>query len=1719
MKIMKKILPLILLVLLVGAVFAGCNEEPVAVSQQDPLRISAVPVIPYAYINEQFDLREVIVIEDGVEYSATAYFVKMTVDSQTKEYSYQVTDLPVENLCFTPIEVEESVIKVSAKRGSETTSKVIYIPTTVRAEPLDGLFSSSGKLGGADPGVNKNVNIDPMFLKGEGSTTSLHVSFNSVDMHAYGNRFLEMHGEAAQEYFTDQTWENAIVTFWVYNPNELPIEFQFYIVDKSTGFTRDWNAADGPHKQRAEPGQWTQCFFSLRKLGVTRRLTNTKYVSDILRMKFRYDGFNTEESYSMDFYIDGLDVVPASMYPEIDTKYIVSNETLEQGWENMVMDTGWQGVYTEYDYEVIQGGDSTCSLKAYFNNEKALTNSFIAFSSQSDKRLKELPDMTGGKFSGYFKFENIDPRVSLDIVNSKWTMSNQVDFNLKSVGDGWYYGEVNLEEVQVGTGRNDNIIRIRLNFYGANENSIVYVDNCKFDYKHVEKVLEAVSVDWINMTPDTGDYYKVGKSEFNTSYLKGGNSVRSLKLTAPSDTSGKYTLNTEQAVKLGEISVVPNMNKGTLGAWFYFGNQTPKASFFMTNNRWKGSNWVDFVFVEDAGNGWYYGALNASSLVCEEGGGTSSAIRLCIVIPKGYTVYIDNLSWKPNDESLVKIVKNDEIVSTITNGTVQDETTNGSSAAWKVVPTLGTEHNWAYPKLTLDQSYPEGNYKLTVDVMPVNMEDFQINLSVIDGKWLSGVTSQHLPIGQWTTVSFDVKAAAISDFNMGFEIVGGQSDYAIYLDNFTLTPVEEEERAETVADDWIHMSVDAGMTNAVYSFTDEMVKAEDSITSLKLDTADAKIKFTISPQWELEEKKVDMTDGVLSAYFHFSDESAEKVYVAADLYASNWKHTDRLVFELESVGDGWYYGTLDTSKYDFSAADLAAGATKAEIIRIEFLFRQNIIVHVDGLKFEQKAVEEVVNDEIVTAVSNNAEGAVQAEVTNNSDAAWKVIPTLGTEHNWAYPQFVLDQEYAIDGHKLVMDVKPVNMEEFQINLALLNGQWLTGVVSQKIPTGEWTTVSFDLTGTSINSFHLGVEIVGGVADYAFYIDNVKLIPVEDEEKTETVADDWIHMAIDEGMTNAVYTFTNDMVKAEDSITSLKLDTADAKIKFTISPQWELEEKKVDMTSGILSGYFHFSDESAEKVYVAADLYAGNWKHTDRLVFELESVGDGWYYGILDTSKCDFTAADLEAGASKSDIIRIQLLFRQNIIVHVDGLRFEQKIINDEIVAEISNNAEGTVQAEVTNNSSTAWKVVPTLGTEHNWAYPQFVLDQEYDIDGHKLVMDVKPVNMESCQINLSVINGSWLSGVTSTFLTVDQWTTVSFDLTGSSISNFHLGMEVNGGENYAVYVDNIKLVRDETVAEDWIHMAIDEGMTNAVFSYTDELVKAEGSTSSVKLDTADAKIKFTISPEWELDAKKVDMTSGILSGYFHFSDESAEKVYVAADLYASNWKHTDRLVFELESVGDGWYYGTLDTSKFDFTAADLAAGATKAEIIRIQLLFRQNIIVHVDGLKFEDKADRNDMFAGGTQAGGSLWSAGNNLTYVSDCTEVYGENSISAWKFSAGAANANQWAQFLMGMTQSYNMDGYYLVFDAKVEGTESQTLSLRPRTGTDGAKDPCNNTVLQLTSGWNTYTVDFSAALKSGSTAADLGVVQRIFLVFDFAANTGSDRSIIIDNVRLVEK
>ena len=652
----RKIMLLALAVLLL-AVFAGCNGEGTepAVSADCP-QINTVEILPNAYLNEAFDLREILIMEDGVEYSATAFYVTAIFDEATNTFSNVEHLLEVKDLSYTPVEVSNTVVTITATRGQVKSSKAVVIPTVIRADPLDDLLKSDGTYGVADGGITKNVNNDPAFIQGENSATSLHVSFNSMDPHPWGNTFASLNSEEVQKHFTDQTWKNAILTFWVYNPNEKAIEFQLRLADDITKLNVDWNNADGPHKQIAEPGRWTQIFFPLRKLGVQNRITEDKYHSCAVNLKFRYEDYSTTESYSFDFYLDNLDVVDGSVYPEIDNSYVLSDETLEQGWENMAQDIGWQGTYTEYNYENIQGEDSECSLKAYFNNDKALSNSFICLAPEMDERIAELPDMTGGILSAYFKFENMDARVSLDIVNKSWASSNEVDFKLTSVGDGWYYGEVNMEDIQVGTGLNDNIIRIRLKFHGVSKNSVAYVDTCKFEYKKVNKVLESVSADWINMSPDKGPFYYVGNASFVTSHLQGGNSVRSLKLVAPSGSNGKYTIDTLTAANSGEISNIPNMNKGTLGAWFYFGDQAPSAYVALTNDLYYGSNGVDFVFTKNAGNGWYYGELHGSDFTCAEGGGTSKIIRISILIPSGYTVYIDNLHWNAGvEEELVAV--------------------------------------------------------------------------------------------------------------------------------------------------------------------------------------------------------------------------------------------------------------------------------------------------------------------------------------------------------------------------------------------------------------------------------------------------------------------------------------------------------------------------------------------------------------------------------------------------------------------------------------------------------------------------------------------------------------------------------------------------------------------------------------------------------------------------------------------------------------------------------------------------------------------------------------------------------------------------------------------------------------------------------------------------------------------------------------------------------
>ncbi len=1116
-KTFRNILLFVVAAVLITAL-AGCNQEP-AVTGDGALQVNTIRFMPYAYMGESFDLREVLLMEEGVEYSATALYVDISTKT---EYALEVDDL-----YFTPEAIAETVVVITAKRGSETASKVIYIPTTIRAEPLDDLYKSSGTLGGADAGISKDVNIDPLFLKGENSTTSLHVSFNSTDPHPWGNIFLNFHSADAQKYYTDQVWENALITFWVYNPMEKDIEFQLRVVNEEAGIDTDWNTTDGPHRQFAKAGEWTQIFFSLRKIGVTKKVTNTQYVQDYVMLKFRYEDYSTTDAYAMDFYMDDIDVVDGSMYPEIDTKYILSNETLEQGWENMKMDKGWQGVYTEYDYECFTGEGSTCSLKATFLDDKAKTNSFICLSPEVS--LDPLPDMTGGKLSGYFKLENVDTKVSVDIINKKWESSNKVDMQLSAVGDGWYYGVVDLESVEVGSGRNDNIIRIRFHFSGVSDASVVYMDTVKFEYKYVNKVLESVAADWINLPTDRGSFYWNVETKYVSNNLKGSNTVRSLYVTAPSDAAGKFTFSTQAAVSAGELSVLPNMTNGTLGAWFYFGKQLPSATMWVSSDNWKRSVDVPFTFTKNGGDGWYYGEAHGSDIRFTESATAANTIRITITIPKGYAVYVDNLHWYPGVENPLYAADVDPSIlydggdlfaeaypanganrgifdgsgnyscdTECTNIYDGNEVGKYSVKSWRFGSVMGREN---YPEALIDlgRSVNMNGKLLAMDVYCENTKGAVAIYTLHDSSWSYLQASenaanfvQNTVSNKWSTLYYDIsknlkEGKDLSDvrfikLQFYFDAFDGSEPINVYIDNVRLVSPDQVPPADDVSTDWTNMSQDKGAAfyhvTATNEFSGEYVKGEHSVLSLHIAAPDdAAGVFTFNTEYAFTkgelEKRVNMNDGTLGAWFYFGEQTPA---ATLRLTEAGWDNSREISFEFGEGEDGWYYGTVDCSKITFPKT-FYPGLT----IRATITIPAGYDIYVDTMTFTPADIPDPAepaedpNDLLgpVKQLEHNVaqwapaygltvKPSTEVIYTEEYDSirSMSFLATAAANLNGACAQFKLPESKDMTGYNLAFDIlyEADTKAQQGIKLRLHSGSDITTDESVRVNPGQWKTV-------------------------------------------------------------------------------------------------------------------------------------------------------------------------------------------------------------------------------------------------------------------------------------------------------------------------------------------------------------------------------------------------------------------------------------------------------------------------------------------------------------------------------------------------------------------------------------------------------------------------------------------------------------------------------------
>lgn len=1686
----------------------------------EALQVSTVKFMPYAYLNEAFDLREQVLLpEEGVEYSATACYVVVSRDSETNAYSIQEYALDVKDLCFTPQVIAETVVTLTAKRGDETASKVVYIPTTIRAEPLDDLYKSSGSLGGSDAGISKSVNIDPLYLQGDNSTTSLHVEFSGVDAHSYGNIFLDLCSPDAQQYFTDQVWDNAILTFWVYNPNDKAIEFQLRICDPNAGTNLDWNTVDGPHKQFAQPGQWTQIFFSLRKLGTKNKLTTNKFTTDLMLLKFRYEEYSTSDNYSFDFYMDNIDVVPATMYPDIDTKYVLSDESIEQGWENMIMDIGWQGVYTEYDYENIMGEVSTCSLKATFPGDKGKTNSFICLHPEAE--FAEDPDMTGGKLSGYFKFENMDAKVSLDLVNQKWEISNKVDFSLKEVGDGWYYGEINLEDVQVGSGRNDGIIRIRLHFYGVTDESVVYTDTLIYDYKYVDKVLESVSADWINLPSDRGDYYCNVETQYVTNYLKGSNTVRSLMIQAPANAAGKFTFDTAAAVTYKELSAEPDMRKGTLGAWFYFGKQLPNASMRVTSDSWKGSTALPFVFTQNSGDGWYYGELHGSDIIFSESADASKIIRITIDIPKGYTVYMDNLKWTAGVENNLTAAEIDPTVlydgGDLLAGT---DSIIYNKTHWENIP---------------------------------NTDDFDGD-GVIDSDVAAGLTcgvDTSNIYGQYSVRSWYFKAKASN--NLGIAIAQLQLSKA-----YDMTGKLFAFDIRIDSDSKIQQSIGFRLHGS------DWANFNDNNLNIKLNS-DETWKTVVLDFSDVFKSDADLSKlGFISIYFDFAANTGKD----RAIYIDNVRLIKPEEIPADAVTADEIPETPDPSDM-YDGGDLFANAKPAsgDMIGIfngsgNFSYdKQSTMIYtenevgqysVKSWMFSSVSATDVYPTALIDlgrSVNMNGKALAMDVYFENTDATFAVYTLHDT--GWLI----------------------VNASESAANY-VKNGT-----------AGQWNTFYFDISkklaeGKNLSDVHfikLQFFFEGTDGDARkVYVDNVRLVDPSLVPPEDDTSVDWTNMVQDQGsyyhnmVTNE---FSTDYTKGGFSTQSLHVVApADVAGRFTFHTEYAVTkgelEKQPNMNAGTLGAWFYFGDQTPAATLSVTE---SNWSTSSEVNFVFGEGEDGWYYGTLDCTQLEYGKSFYPGLA-----IRVTVGIPAGYDVYIDSMTFEPADIADPgELAEDPGDLLGSVKFLEYNEehwtASTGLTVKPntemvyteefasirsmsflaTSAAKLENACAQFKLAESVNMTGYNLAFEIfyDADTKVQQKIGVRLHNGS--GDITSDeFVNVNagKWKTViiNFDdvlLAGKNYSDlklisFYFDFSANTGVERKVYIDNVRLTKENETRDDEPAPADPSELYDGGDLLANATVEWDPALWDGDPGTADGNCTEIFNGN-DMGAYSVKSWK-----FSTLEDNYVESIQLKLNnnfsLVGKNLVFDVKFVNAGQTVGielfNGWYGlqpdntamvtlhgdGSDGWQTFVISAEELYAGIgdqahDNIAMIRFHLNFTSEAsgehAVYIDNLRVtqSDFLEIKSDMLGNAEIAAPDWTNENGLSATQDTENTTGPDSFRSWAFKA-SADVTDVAVAVFELKKNVDMTGKYLVFDAKTNADQLILIQLFDENG-EALTDAM---LVTLQAGkWSEKLVAMETEVLESK---NLSAVRYVAFAFDYASNTGADRAAYIDNVTLID-
>ncbi len=283
----------------------------------------AEELIPAAIYGEVYSLNNVIHRQPGITYTAKAYYI----DGNNQ------TPITIENFKLVPTRARENFfVVITATNGLDTiTCDPVEVSIDVPIDLLDKCFMESWE----DNAIKETVNKDPQYVKIGNTSIKYNYKGNCNYYYNYGGIPF-----AYAEYMDVTDWSNAVLSFWIYNPNDYTLNLSNNIRHAASGISKDHTWGTKYDRVIAANG-WTQVNYSLRALGITSRFMlnfTGSGSSDAWSLKLHsnevpYSSTAGATEIEYNFYLDEVNIYNYSkeMFPDLETR---TPEEIENGEVN-----------------------------------------------------------------------------------------------------------------------------------------------------------------------------------------------------------------------------------------------------------------------------------------------------------------------------------------------------------------------------------------------------------------------------------------------------------------------------------------------------------------------------------------------------------------------------------------------------------------------------------------------------------------------------------------------------------------------------------------------------------------------------------------------------------------------------------------------------------------------------------------------------------------------------------------------------------------------------------------------------------------------------------------------------------------------------------------------------------------------------------------------------------------------------------------------------------------------------------------------------------------------------------------------------------------------------------------------------------------------------------------------------------------------------------------